>query len=392
MVDRRLVELLTVSLDASLRTDRWEELLDKLVDYLGLISGVIIVSDPRHERRITPFQSRFIREDARDMLQRFLAHEDVDDAPAYKALQSLPLNNLYSEPEIFGCADWDGLPASAFRDFQRDAFDINYRFVMPLNNFVSCADLLTLHSARDLKADGRGQIDGLELIAPILGKALRLHRIFSALQAQFSAMLLALDRLRLGTLLLMEDCTVIHSNETAQAILQAKDGLRLDLAKRLEASDSRTCQQLREAVSEVNQTAALNGLTADRSCAIARPSGKPDYLMTVGPLVDSVGELEHGLACAIAFIADPAEMTPISTAGLDEVGRLTPAESEVCQYLVNGLSLSDIAEQRGVTRETVKSQASGIMSKLNCHSRLDLVRLAAMTRLPIDSGSRSRSR
>src|SRR3546814_10386312 len=79
---------------------RWEELLDKLVDYLGLISGVIIVSDPRHERRVTHFQSRFIREDARDMLQRFLAREDADDDPAYRAIQKLPLNRLYAEPEI----------------------------------------------------------------------------------------------------------------------------------------------------------------------------------------------------------------------------------------------------------------------------------------------------
>src|SRR3546814_17077065 len=89
MVDRKLVELMAVSLDASLRTDRWEELLDKLVDYLGLISGVIIVSDPRHERRVTPFQSRFIRGDAREMLQRFLAREDGDDAADSRDIQHL---------------------------------------------------------------------------------------------------------------------------------------------------------------------------------------------------------------------------------------------------------------------------------------------------------------
>src|SRR3546814_10618258 len=115
----------------------------------------------------------------------------------------------------------------------------------------------------------------------MFGKALRLHRIFSALQAQFSAMLLALDRLRLGTVLMLEDCTVIHSNETARTILHARDGLRLDMAQRLEASDSRASQWLREVVSEVSQTAALNGLTADRACAIGRPSGKADYLITV---------------------------------------------------------------------------------------------------------------
>src|SRR3546814_20258204 len=84
------------------------------------------------------------------MLQRFLAREDADDAPAYRAIQNLPLNRLYAEPEIFGCEGWENLPASAFRDFQRNVFGINYRFAMPLNNFVSCADILTLNSASDL--------------------------------------------------------------------------------------------------------------------------------------------------------------------------------------------------------------------------------------------------
>src|SRR3546814_6385379 len=79
---------------------------------------------------------------------------------------------------------------------------------------------------------------------------------------------------------MLEDCTVIHSNETARTILHARDGLRLDMAQRLEASDSRASQWLREVVSEVSQTAALNGLTADRACAIGRPSGKADYLIT----------------------------------------------------------------------------------------------------------------
>src|SRR3546814_18052383 len=98
---------------------------------------------------------------------------------------NLPLNRLYAEPELFGCEGWENLPASAFRDFQRNVFGINYRFAMPLNNFVSCADILTLHSASDLGGERRQQVGDLELIAPLFGTALRLPRLFSALQAQF---------------------------------------------------------------------------------------------------------------------------------------------------------------------------------------------------------------
>src|SRR3546814_17262250 len=83
------------------------------------------------------------------MLQRFLAREDADDAPAYRAIQNLPLNRLYAEPEIFGCEGWENLPASAFRDFKRNVFGINYRFAMPLTNFVICAAILPLNRSDD---------------------------------------------------------------------------------------------------------------------------------------------------------------------------------------------------------------------------------------------------
>src|SRR3546814_17202606 len=96
------------------------------------------------------------------------------------------------------------------------------------------------------------------------------------------------------------------------------------MAQRLEASDSRASQWLREVVSEVSQTAALNGLTAARACAIGRPSGKADYLLTVGPLVDSGGELAHGLACAIAFVAEPTRTPTPPPAATPTVGRLKP--------------------------------------------------------------------
>ena len=57
--------------------------------------------------------------------------------------------------------------------------------------------------------------------------------------------------------------------------------------------------------------------------------------------------------------------------------RLSPAETRVFVGIVNGLSLSDIADQSNVTRETVRSQLKSIFSKTGASSQMDLVRLGA---------------
>lgn len=384
MVDRQLVDLMGLSLDAALRPEAWENLLDGIVDYLGIISCVVAVADPAHQERKSPFQSRFIRCEAQEMYKRFLAREDVDDTPAVLGLQRLPLHHFAHELEMFGVAHESELPPSGFRDFQRESFGIRWRFGMHLNSFISCSDVMFLHTADDISVTRAQVCRDLELLAPFLGKSLRLSRIFDALRARFNAMLGALDRLRLGAVLLLEDGTIIQANETAKVLLSQRDGLRVTAANRLEASDQQMNLHLKQAIYETHRTAVLDGWTAERAFAVSRPSGRPAYLVSLGPIVDALGELEKGLGCAIAFITDPAETTPISTDGLRAVGQLTAAEAAVCHHLVNGLTLEEIAARRGVARETVRSQVKAVMAKLRCTSRLELVRLAALTRLPID--------
>ena len=53
--------------------------------------------------------------------------------------------------------------------------------------------------------------------------------------------------------------------------------------------------------------------------------------------------------------------------------RLTPAELRLLDYLPTHLSMRDIADQLGVTRNTAKSQNVAIYRKLGVASRSDAV-------------------
>lgn len=61
---------------------------------------------------------------------------------------------------------------------------------------------------------------------------------------------------------------------------------------------------------------------------------------------------------------------------LEPFARLTPAEAEVLQAMIDGLTAEGIAERRVVSIRTVRSQIEAILAKLEVHSQLTAVALA----------------
>lgn len=51
----------------------------------------------------------------------------------------------------------------------------------------------------------------------------------------------------------------------------------------------------------------------------------------------------------------------------------TPRQGEVCLLLVEGKSVSDIAEELYISKETVKTHAKSLYAKAGVHSRQELV-------------------
>ncbi|MEM1153145.1 MAG: helix-turn-helix transcriptional regulator [Pseudomonadota bacterium] len=81
---------------------------------------------------------------------------------------------------------------------------------------------------------------------------------------------------------------------------------------------------------------------------------------------------------------DPMNPGAVFITGLEVLYGLTAAEAQVCRLLIDGLSYGDIADTRGVTLETIKSQAKSILAKTGVSSRSALVRLALRINLPVD--------
>ena len=56
---------------------------------------------------------------------------------------------------------------------------------------------------------------------------------------------------------------------------------------------------------------------------------------------------------------------------------LTPREQQVMRLLAEGISIKEIAERLFISPKTVENHRSNIMSKLELHSTIELIRYAA---------------
>lgn len=86
--------------------------------------------------------------------------------------------------------------------------------------------------------------------------------------------------------------------------------------------------------------------------------------------------LDRSISCEVVrgLMRLPAREAMITDEGYDV---LTPREQEILRLLAEGLSVKEIAERLSISPKTVENHRSNVMSKLELHSVVELVRYAA---------------
>ncbi|QKV18376.1 alpha/beta fold hydrolase [Oricola thermophila] len=98
-------------------------------------------------------------------------------------------------------------------------------------------------------------------------------------------------------------------------------------------------------------------------------TGRP-IVMRMSPVEHEVGGEAHVLA-----VTNELAWPDGLSATVREAFGLTEAEVEVLRALVEGAGMTEIAEMRGRSRETVKSQIKAILSKTETHTQVELIRV-----------------
>ncbi|MGF1623681.1 MAG: helix-turn-helix transcriptional regulator, partial [Alphaproteobacteria bacterium] len=163
------------------------------------------------------------------------------------------------------------------------------------------------------------------------------------------------------------------------------DGLIRDARGRLRAWRGEDAQALDAAVRHASSTAAGRGDSSRSLLTVQRRSRRTPYLVTVSPLADDGAELDPRFRGAVVTVIDPDDRATVSTAGLAQLYGLTPAEAEIAGLMAQGSRPAAIAELRGTSVQTVRSQVKCVLAKTRSASRADLVRLAVLVDPPIET-------
>ena len=123
---------------------------------------------------------------------------------------------------------------------------------------------------------------------------------------------------------------------------------------------------------------------------VPRPSGRRGFTIMVSPLLDGAAGSRADETKAILFIADPEIGQVGTTEVLESLYDLTHAEADLVRLIAEGRSLIQVAKERGVTMNTVRSQLKQVFSKTDTSRQGELVHLvlAGVARIRGETESR----
>lgn len=187
----------------------------------------------------------------------------------------------------------------------------------------------------------------------------------------------ALDQLRDGVIVLDGAGTVAHVNAEAQRIIRTGDGLTL-FQHQLNLVDPVAMQSYETTLQNALLTPGeQNG--AGFEIAVSRPSGKAPYVLAVRPFRDATSR-----AGAYVFIRDTAAESAHSSLLLRQAFGLTEAESELAEFLLEGLSLRQCADRRGVSINTVYTHYRRLKDKTGSAQQTALIAMLKDIASPIN--------
>lgn len=374
----RVLKALPAIYDAALRPDLWQHALDELTD-LYQARGTIIIAYDLGDRpfALQAWSSLYSGDALKAYGDQFTHYEEVIS----DYLRDRPPRHMGKDLEVW--PDLENDPDRPDLKYLRQHFGILARAGAQLHTHTAWKDYITVQHGKRWQHVPAEFWQMLEFSVPHLSKALEIGRTFNVLRQRYHAVLAALDKVGVGMCVATDRGWIAVSNDEAQRIFSSNDGLSLSREGHLVSTSHDVTAELKAAIDATAQTANGEGVKEEISITCSRLSGGTPFLIVVSPLRDSDAELEPKFSGSLVYIIDPDESAEFSIDGLARIYSLSRAEEEVCQALIHGSTAKDIADLRGVSPETVRSQVRSIYAKAGVSSRTELIRLALLVNPPI---------
>lgn len=171
----------------------------------------------------------------------------------------------------------------------------------------------------------------------------------------------AFDQLPFGTVIVDRQVRIAERNEAFGALLARGDGLTA-------TKDKLTCRDAGDQAALITAVSrALDGELNGALLKVQRDKGAQPYVVRVVAPRGEARALEH----CLLMIADPDEEPSPGSDIWRAMFDLTECELIIAEGLVSGRRINDIATERGVSIETVRSQTKRMFERLNVSSQAE---------------------
>lgn len=340
--------------EAAVLPDRWPGVLDTLADIAGAVGTVLIADDMENLRLLNSASLDWVVDDfraggwagenARTLKliaadhAGFLIEEDVYSA---EELEQDVLIHDFLRPRGLGWATATAFP-------------------MPTDDVL-------VFSAERRYADGpvpRDAVRTLDRLRPHLGRASLLSARLLQERARATVDTLALLGLPAG--ILSFGGRLRSANDLLQAMVPGivRDG-RERVALADQAADAMLVRALSAAVGRAPQSLPIRATESEPAM--------------VAHLVPVRGDARDIFAnCPFMLVITPLRPSRLPGASLLRgLFDLTAAEARIVRGIAAGKSVSELAQQHGVGKETVRSQIKSVFAKTGVHRQVELVRLVS---------------
>ena len=282
-----------------------------------------------------------------------------------------PAGQVVSADQVLGQEAW---LADDFYQSYLQPLDLRYVLVANLRTDAGmhCALFACRgHAAADFDAAERALI---ELLRPHLQQAVDLHSTVDELDSERLLYAATIDRLLVGTAILDEAGKVMRSNQAAQRLFAARDGLECR-QERLQAYSAQDNRDLHKAVQTVLQHRQQGRDESVEVLTLSRPTGEVPLNLLLRPIALNYQGQGNARRQAVAgFIRDPSDSPQASRSLLRSLFQLTRTETEVAMLMMDGLTLDESAERLCLSRNTVRAHLRGVFAKTGATRQAQLVK------------------
>lgn len=183
----------------------------------------------------------------------------------------------------------------------------------------------------------------------------------------------ALNHVAVGIFLLDDQCRVLFRNRRAEELLAEADGISVSREGVLRGEKPQQTQAMRTIIDTAITSATTGTRQPTEAVALSRSSGRRSLFAVACPL--GRGPARPGEPVVGLFVTDPERRLSAAAEAVAQLYGLSPAETRLALALARGLRLDEIADEFGISRNTVSYTMKNLFRKTETDRQADLISL-----------------